>query len=688
MSKKLTSIRRAVQALCLTHIVIAGTAYADTSSTTRPAALIDQGAANPGSSMSAVILVNNSSDTAFDAAVAALYDVSSPNFHNWMSDAEITARAPAAQNISALQSSLRAQGFTVTATDDSAVLRISGTAAQFQTAFGSAVHRYGTAGGKTFLRLSAAPSYQGAHAELVAAVTGAGPAAMRPSLVRQIDFSTGEVAAPLTDAASTSPLAAFTNQCFNTTPYTATLSGFSPAIGIGASGAVTSVFTGPTYLSTASSTSRPSCGYTVEELVKHYGIDTAHSLGLTGRNETIVIVDAYGSPTLAADVNTFSKTMSLPTMSANSLQVVYPGGAPTTGDPDWATETTLDVDFAHAFAPDARIVVVVAPTENDSDLASAVLYAISHRLGNVISNSWGQPEAGADSGTAQLYNYVFRAAAARGIAVNVATGDSGDNGVGAPLGAASIPADSRWSTGIGGTSIDVPSDNGPVESAWGLTVTQLGLIRTPLHIPTMEGTVQGGGGGESTVIDKPEFQWRLPGKGRELPDIAALADPQTGAILEESNTDGTPGWGVIGGTSLATPIFSAIWALADQAAGQSLGQAAPILGELPPFAIRDIVPIVANKLQTQGTITFRATTTTDYTAAQVLGIDQTQPTGFFAPLVYVGSPAFEGWNVIGFGTDSSLRATPGWDNATGYGVPNGISFIESAAFFGQLHRGL
>jgi subtilase family serine protease len=125
--------------------------------------------------MSAAILVNDSNDTAFDTAVASLYDVSSPNFHNWMSDAEIASRAPSSQNISALQSSLRSQGFAVAATDDPAVLRIAGTAAQFQTAFGSQVHRYGTSSGKTFLRLSSAPSYQGAHAELIAAVTGAGP---------------------------------------------------------------------------------------------------------------------------------------------------------------------------------------------------------------------------------------------------------------------------------------------------------------------------------------------------------------------------------------------------------------------------------------------------------------------------------------------------------------------------------
>ena len=136
MSKRSTLISRAVQALCLTHIVVAGSAYADTPPTKRPVTFVDQGTVNPGSPMSAAILVNNFNDTAFDAAVASLYDVSSPNFHNWMSDAEIASRAPTSQNISVLQSSLRAQGFAVAATDDPGVLRIAGTAAQFQTAFG------------------------------------------------------------------------------------------------------------------------------------------------------------------------------------------------------------------------------------------------------------------------------------------------------------------------------------------------------------------------------------------------------------------------------------------------------------------------------------------------------------------------------------------------------------------------
>jgi subtilase family serine protease len=687
MGHRLTSIRHAVKALILTQFLVAGMAGAAPVAISPSVNAVDEGAVDPNSSMSAAILVNNPKKAAFDAAVASLYDVSSSNYHRWMSESEISSWGPVSQNVALLQASLRAEGFQVDQADDGGMLRITGSAAKFQSAFGAPVHLYRSPAGASFLRLASAAQFQGAHAELIAGVAGVAGAGMRPMLARPIDFATGQTVAPMSVPSGTSPLAAFTNQCFNPSPFTATLSGFSPVIGGIGSGAVTSVLTGPTYLSTASSTARPACGSTVQQLLHHYGIDEAHALGLTGRNQTIVIVDAYGSPTLETDVDTFSKTMGLPTMDSNSLEVLYPNGNPATTNADWKTETTLDVEWAHAFAPGARIVVVVAPTADDSELASAVEYAAKHRLGNVISNSWGQAEASADAATAQLFDHVFRGAAARGIAVNVATGDSGDFGVGSPVGAASIPADSRWSTGVGGTSIDVPSDKGPVEAAWGITLSQLGLVRTPLKAPALIGFLQGGGGGESAFIEKPGFQWRLPGQGRQLPDISALADPQTGAIVEESDSQGAPFWGVVGGTSLATPIFSAIWVLADQAAGESLGQAAPILGELPGFATRDVVPIVANHVNTQGTITFRASIVTDYTPAQLLGIDQTQPNGFVGTLVYVGRQPFQGWNVVGFGTDSSLRAQVGWDDATGYGVPNGIAFIESAAFFGHFHRG-
>jgi subtilase family serine protease len=377
--------------------------------------------------------------------------------------------------------------------------------------------------------------------------------------------------------------------------------------------------------------------------------------------------------------------MGLPAMDAKSFQVVYSDGQPATTDASWATETTLDVEWAHALAPDAKIVLLVAPTQDNAELANAIQYASVHRLGSVISASWGIPEADSDASTAQMFNQAITRAAARGISVQVATGDSGDNGVGKPVGAPNLPSDSPFATAIGGTSIGVPSDKGPVEAGWGTALTQLGRKISPFPVPEVFGTIQGSGGGESVFFEKPLFQHKLPGTGRQVPDISALADPQMGAIVVQTNPEtGEPVYFAIGGTSLATPLFSAIWTLADQAAREPLGQAAPIIAKLPSFAVRDILPIKANKTNTSGSILFRATQLTNYTPAQLLGVEVTQPDGFVGTLIFSGMVPFTGYSVIGFGIDTSLKTAVGWDNVTGLGVPNGLLFIESARLFARI----
>jgi subtilase family serine protease len=643
----------------------------------------DVGAVRAATPMSAVVWLKGAQDAGLEGAVANLYDTASPTYHRWLSSDELSAYAPAAHELAAARASLEAQGLHVDQVlEGGTMVKVSGTAGTLQVAFGTTIHQW-QAGTKTFFRTSTAPKYQGANAQLVGGVSTLGGAGAHPFVARQVDFTSGIAVPAVAPQAGTDPLAAFTSQCFGP-DFNVKMSGFSPSIGPGGSGNVVASYTGPTYLDTTRTIGRQSCGYTARQLVQHYGLAEAQALGWTGKGETIVIVDAFGSPTIAADVNTFSQAMGLPTMNAKSLQVVYPDGQPAAGDPDWALETTLDVEWAHAFAPDARIVLVVSPSADNAELAYGVEYAAEHRLGNVISNSWGLPEADGDANTAELFNHVFKRAAARGISVNVATGDSGDNGVGSPVGAASIPADSPYATGIGGTSIGIPGDDGPVEAAWGITLAQLGRRISPFHFPNEAGFLQGSGGGESVFLKKPHYQHRLPGTGRQLPDISALADPQTGAIVAQTDpSTGDPVWFVVGGTSLATPMFSAIWALADQAAGESLGQAAPAIATMPDWAIRDVLPIKAKRHNTTGSIAFRDGTPVQWSASQLLALDQAQPTGFLGALLYVGRVPFDGWNDVGFGADSSLMATPGWDNATGYGVPNGVLFITSARLFAR-----
>ncbi len=160
-----------------------------------------------------------------------------------------------------------------------------------------------------------------------------------------------------------------------------------------------------------------------------------------------------------------------------------------------------------------------------------------------------------------------------------------------------------------------------------------------------------------------------------------MADPFTGAIIVTPNDDGTASvTEVIGGTSLSSPVFSGIWALADQAAGAKLGQAGPIIAAMPAGSLRDIVPVQASVSNLAGTIG-AGTELVTYGAADLLGLTATQPNGFVGTAVKITSVNVGIGAVIdlSFGTDSSLMALPGWDNATGYGVPNGLAFIKAAA---------
>jgi subtilase family serine protease len=654
----------------------------------------DLGPIDAATTMTAVVWLKRQNQSGLDQAVAQRYDRTSPAYHQWLTPAEAASFGPKPQDVATAQASLRALGLKVeTVSSDGTAIKVSATADKMQAAFGTAIHLHKPrqSGGATFFASVTAPRYQGAHPELINTVSGLTQTRAKPFVLRQVDLSTGLVTPGVSAQAAANPLSAFTSDCFGPS-FTAKWSGFGVETIIGGSigGEVADTFKGPTYLNIASTT-RPTCAYTAGQVAAHYGLDQVFARGLTGKGQTIVIVDAFGSPTIQADANAFSQAMGLPALDENNFQIVFPGGQPTTTDLGWATETSLDVEWAHAVAPGAKIVLVVAPTNEDSDLSFADNYAVVNRLGSVISNSFGSPEAAFDTAdglaVAQLYSNVFELAAATGISVNVATGDSGDFGLGTPVGAASIPADSPFATGVGGTSINVPSDNGPVDSAWGIDVTDLGTLNSPFPTPGISGFLQGGGGGESAILAKPSFQSKLHGSGRQLPDVSYLADPQTGAIVVQTVPPSEGGTGteffVVGGTSLASPMFAAMWVLADEAAGESLGQAAPALAAMSPSAFRDIVPVDAGKISTSGSIRFQGKTTTKYDPAQVLGLEQTQPDGFVGALVLAGRPGIMlpillAYKVIGFGADSSLQATEGWDNATGFGVPNGTRFIDAA----------
>lgn len=259
-------------------------------------------------------------------------------------------------------------------------------------------------------------------------------------------------------------------------------------------------------------------GYVPTQIRHAYGIDQITG---NGTGQTIAIVDAYGSSSLQSDLNTFCSTLSLP---KTTVSIYYPGGKPRRNDSNWALETTLDVEWAHAIAPGAKIVVVIAKSAMLSDLLKAVDYAVS--LGaQQVSMSWGGSEFANELG----YDSHFKKA---GVSFFASSGDSGA-GVSWPAASPSVVA-------VGGTT---------------LSLDNFGTI-------TSETGWSGSGGGVSAYIPAPAYQgqWQASAM-RAVPDVSYAADPNTGFSVYISNFNGSSGWITVGGTSAGAPQWAALFAL-------------------------------------------------------------------------------------------------------------------------------
>jgi subtilase family serine protease len=193
----------------------------------------------------------------------------------------------------------------------------------------------------------------------------------------------------------------------------------------------------------------------------------------------------------------------------------------------------------------------------------------------------------------------------------------------------------------------------------------------PLNDPAQGlGFQFGAGGGESLTFAQPSFQnGFVPAGNRMVPDIGWLADPFTGVEIIQT-IGGTTFVGVIGGTSLACPMFSGIMAIAAQKAGHGLGQAAQLVYTLPAGAVTDIVP-VGSANNVTGVIDGNPV------SADSLAAPLYTTTTYYSALY--NSPFSTRWFVITFGTDTSLKTGTGWDNVTGVGTPNGLNFINGIA---------
>ncbi len=582
------------------------------------------------------------------------------NFHHWLTQDQFNAQfAPTAQEVKAVQNFLQAHKLTlVEVAENNFYVKAQGTVDDVEKAFHVQVDSY-SVDGATFRANTSNPSVNDSAGSHIAAITGLDDYGFQPRHA----FASAADGAPAQRvklASVGSPNGFFfEGGCFRA-PETHTFTG----------GGNTATYTGNRFGADINNTARghlPPCGYGVAEVRKAYNID---AVGLKGEGETIVIVDAFGSDTIQTDAAVFSSIYGLP---APDITEVKAQGLE--HNQSWKDEVTLDVEWAHAMAPAAKIFIVTATAR--SSLDEAINLAVVHHYGNTISNSWSTVEGFGNPAQFGRVNRILQMAAAKGIDVNFSSGDSGDERFRVGFVTVDFPASSPFATSIGGTSLALQGGTVLFETGWGNNLTRIAervSAGSPPVVPPNNsaalglGFQFGAGGGPSLTFAKPSWQAGLPGNMRQTPDISMLADPFTGVEIIET-VDGELTVGVIGGTSLSCPLFSGVMALAAQKAGHGLGQAAPLLYGLSA-GIRD-VKAVGSANNVQGTVNG-----TPWTADQ-LAAPLFNTTTYYS--AFYNSPFSTRWFVITFGTDTGLTTGPGWDNVTGLGVPDGAAFVNAIA---------
>jgi subtilase family serine protease len=403
------------------------------------------------------------------------------------------------------------------------------------------------------------------------------------------------------------------------------------------------------------------CGYVPSQLAVAYGVAGS---GLTGRGVTIAIVDPGASPTVVQDVNTYMSRHGMPPLRPGQLTQYLPSDLASscgTEPVSYDLEEHLDIEAAHGMAPDADIAYVASDCSSIMDPLDAETEIVDGHLADIVSNSWGF--SGGDSklpaGLVPAFEQVFEQGAAEGIGFYFASGDDGDESTVTANGQTGVmyPASDPWVTSVGGTSLATgPSGTYKWEAGWGDDIAPLSADGTSWT--GLPGTFAGGaGGGPSGLFTQPFYQrgivpaWLSHPAGattamRVVPDIAADADSATGMLIGVTKTSAgsAPAYAevVVGGTSLATPLIASIQADAEQALGIPIGFANPaIYDRYGTPAYHDVTDDPLGPGVTIATVDALAS----------------PPAG--------DAPDY----AVTLAHDTSLQATPGYDDVTGVGTP-------------------
>ncbi|TLS42838.1 serine protease [Streptomyces montanus] len=580
----------------------------------------DKGATADGSQVSARVYLAGRDAAGLAAYAKAVSDPESASYGKYLSAGQAQARFGATKTqVAAVTAWLKSAGLKVTGTTRHYV-SVTGDVAAAEKAFGTQLHNYAK-GSKTYRAPTSAAS---APAELngaVLTVTGLDNAPHKASHRDQLP----------------PPDAVFRNSGpFSSYYGSNTASSLPDAYGTKIPYAVE--------------------GYTGKQLRAAYGAGTR-----TGRGVRVAITDAYASPTIAYDAATYAKKHGDAAYRNGQLRQVLPGKYTKTkecGAAGWYGEETLDVEAVHAVAPAADITYVGASSCYDDDLLDSLGKIVDGHLADIVSNSWGDIEANQTPDLAAAYDQVFQLGAVEGIGFYFSSGDNGDEVATTGTKQVDTPANSAWVTAVGGTSLAVGKDDTYLwETGWGTEKATLSADgKSWTDFPGA--FTSGAGGGTSKTVSQPFYQKGVVPDGlakaggatpmRTVPDIAAIADPNTGFKVGQTQTfpDGSQQYSEyrIGGTSLAAPVIAGVQALAQEArGGKPIGFANPaIYGKYGSRVYHDV---------------------TDNPTGSGLAV---------ARVDFVNSfDASEGLttSVRSLGKDSSLKAVRGYDDVTGVGTP-------------------
>ncbi|MFI6661769.1 protease pro-enzyme activation domain-containing protein [Streptomyces sp. NPDC050523] len=592
---------------------------------TKPAwatAKADKGATSNSAQVSARVYLAGKDAAGLAAYAKAVADPSSASYGKYLSAKQAQSRFGATKaQVAAVKSWLKSAGLKVTGVTQHYV-SVTGDVAAAEKAFGTQLHNF-TKGSKTYRAPSKTASAPDSLKGAVLTVTGLDNAPHKADHKDQLP----------------GPAAVFKN-----------------------SGPFSSY-----YGSNVASTLPDAYGHKIPYAVKGYTgkqLRAAYGAGsYTGKGVRVAITDAYASPTIAFDAQTYATKHGDATWKTGQLSQVLPKKythtKPTECDASgWYGEETLDVEAVHAVAPNANVTYVGAASCMDDDLLDSLSKVVDNHLADIVSNSWGDIEANQTPDLAAAYDQVFQFGAVEGIGFYFSSGDNGDEVANTGTKQVDTPANSAWVTAVGGTSLAVGKDDKYLwETGWGTEKAALSADgKSWVGFPGA--FTSGAGGGTSKTVPEPAYQKGVvpnalatannAAGNRVVPDISAIADPNTGFKVGQTQTfpDGSEQYSEyrIGGTSLAAPVIAAVQALAQEARG----------GKAIGFANPTIYSKYGSKLYhdvTDNPVGY------GLAVARVDFVNGVDATGGLST------------SVRSLGKDSSLSAVKGYDDVTGVGTP-------------------